>query len=186
MHNEVNQKMSMFIDDELSYEEAQAFLKRIKTDTSLKAKMARYQTVSHALKAEEYQQLRPDFLDKISQQIQQEPTYLLPKQSIHQPRKKLFALAASTIAAAVLVGEAVKNYQGSTLDSNALSTSSSSELSTPKSPIMLAQNPKQKVTDRQPMTEEFNDYLQAHNGSVYMNGGVGLQPYAKVAAYGQK
>lgn len=191
MHNDVNQKLSMFIDDELSYDETQLMIKRIKSDSSLKAVMLRYQAISHALKTEEYQKLNSDFFEKVSQQVRQEATYLLPeKKSINPPRhRKMIAIAASTLVAAVIVGETIKFKQSQLSYQQLASTTSAanpSSLAVNQSATVIIQQAKEKPSDRQPMTKEFNDYLQAHNGSLYMNGGVGAQPYAKVAAYGQE
>ncbi len=95
MRDEVNQNISRLLDDDLGYDETLILLNKIQTDEALKSKMLRYQSISHVLKNEEYFQIRQDFSAKIAQQIELEPTYLLPQRK--QPRtntKKYFAAAA--------------------------------------------------------------------------------------------
>jgi sigma-E factor negative regulatory protein RseA len=177
MHNDVNEKISMFVDGELSYDESSSLLKLVNSDEALKKRLMRYQAISQVLQTEHYQELQLNFSDKIAQQIRQEPAYLLPQAKRPIPRKKLFAMAASTIAAAVLVGEAVKMNQGSMQAPMLIAGVSSTKQSAnpPAAKTAMQQKP--------PMTAQFNDYLQAHNSSIYTNGEVDLKTYAKVASY---
>lgn len=182
MQEEVNQKISQLVDGELKHNEALDLLKKIRSDELLKCKMRRYQTISQVLKTDEACQVKADFSDKIFRQIQQEPIYLLPqKQSLSRwaGRTKLYAVAASTIAVAVLVGQNFRNF--SPRISPTLSATTFSQQS--PSPNTLAQIRKQQK--RQPLNAQFNDYLQAHNNSVYTNGEATFQPYAKVTSYGR-
>ncbi len=185
MHNEANQKISMFIDNELDYDESLDLLKKIRTDDVLKARMMRYQAISHTLKTEEFQQLRSDFSDKISQQIKQEPVYFLPKTSVKPQRKKMFAIAASTIAAVVLVGEAIKNHQDEAYPTIAATNVTALQQLAGTSIATLKPEEKDQNSRRQPMNAQFNDYLRAHNASTYTSGEVNIQPYARVAAFGK-
>jgi sigma-E factor negative regulatory protein RseA len=185
MHNEANQKISMFIDEELEYRESVELLKKIKLDDAVKAKMRRYQIISHVIKTEEYIPLSADFTDKISAQIQQEPVYLLPVTSQPQSnqRKKMYAIAASTIAAVVLVGKAINDQSSTTYPASA----SSSTVAPQQLAAIPVNKPELKVhaNNRQPANARFNDYLRAHNGSIYTSGEVSIQPYARVAAFGK-
>jgi sigma-E factor negative regulatory protein RseA len=36
------------------------------------------------------------------------------------------------------------------------------------------------------INKQINEYLQAHNSSVYINGQANFQPYTRVTAYSQK
>lgn len=186
MHNEANQKISMFIDEELDYRESVELLKKFKSDEAVKAKMRRYQVISHVIKTEEYFPLSADFTDKISAQIQQEPVYLLPVASQPQTnqRKKLYAIAASTIAAVVLVGKSINNQPSTAYPA----LSSSSTVAPQQLAAIPVDKPEVKVrpdNNRLPANARFNDYLRAHNGSIYTSGEVSIQPYARVAAFGK-
>lgn len=181
MYEETNQNISRLIDGELGHDETLDLLKKIQSDKVLKNKMSRYQAISQALKTDEFYQVRSDFSHKVFQEIQQEPAYFLPQLNPQhlsqvqdkQSKRKFYAVAASTLAAAVLVGQSLRD-----------------DSSTNKYPTVTAmavpQPEKLKQSSRRPLNAEFNDYLQAHNSSVYTNGEAHFQPYAKVTAYGQE
>jgi sigma-E factor negative regulatory protein RseA len=191
MHKEINQKISRFIDGELGYDETLDLLEKIQSDEALKHKMSRYQAISQALKTDEFYQVISDFSHKVFQEIQQEPAYLLPqlKSQPHsqsqdrqpQSKRKLFAVAASALAAAVLVGQSLRDDQSA----NKYQAISAMAVPQQSLPASFAQPGKLKQRNRQPLNAQFNDYLQAHNNSVYTNGEANFQPYAKVTAYGQ-
>jgi sigma-E factor negative regulatory protein RseA len=185
MYEEINQNISRLVDGDLGHDETLGLLKKIQSDETLKRKMSRYQTISQALKADGFCQVRPNFSDKVFQEIQQEPAYLLPQlkpqPQDRQAKLKLFAVAASALAAAVLVGQSLRD------DPSANSYQTLSAMAVPQQslPAAFAQPGKLKQRNRQPLNARFNDYLQAHNNSVYTNGEVLFQPYTKMTAYGQ-
>ena len=152
--------------------------------------MCRYQAISQALKTDEFYQVRSDFSHKVFQEIQQEPAYFLPQLKPQQPsqvqdkqsKRKLFAVAASTLVAAVLVGQSLRDDSSG----NKYQTITAMAVPGQQFPSSSSQPGKLKQPNHQPLNAEFNDYLQAHNSSVYTNGEVLFQPYAKVTAYGQK
>ncbi|WP_411726355.1 RseA family anti-sigma factor [Methyloglobulus sp.] len=195
MHEEINQKISRFIDGELDYDETLDLLKKIQSDESLKHKMSRFQAISQALKTDEFYQVISDFSHKVFQEIQQEPAYLLPqlKPQPHsqsqdrqpkpkpKPKLKVFAVAASILVVAVLVGQSLRNDR----PANKYQTLTAMALPQQQLPASSAQSEKSPQHNRQPLNAQFNDYLQAHNNSVYTNGEANFQPYAKVTAYGQ-
>lgn len=184
MRDEINQNISRLVDDDLGYDETLDLLGKIKKDDSLMAKMARYQAISHVLKNEEYLHISSDFSAKVFQEIQREPNYLLPQRK--RPTtdtKKIFAIAASVLLAAVLVGH---NLQDPTSPLNNSPTVTASIATQQALPDTLAQNQNENSRHRRPLTAQFNEYLQAHNSSVYTNGEANFHPYAKMAAYGKE
>lgn len=183
MRDEINQNISRLLDDDLGHGETLSLLGKIQTDDALKAKMLRYQAISSILKKEDYCYFGTDFSKKISQQIEQEPAYLLPqRKSIKINPKVYIAAAASALIAAVLVGQFSENRFSTDGIQNMAAVGSSS----PAVVGLLARNDSHAQTGRHPMTAQFNDYLQAHNSSVYTNGEANFHPYAKMAAYGQE
>jgi sigma-E factor negative regulatory protein RseA len=192
MHEEINQKISTLVDGELGYSETLELLKKMQSDEALKHKMGRYQAISEALKTDTFYQVSPDFSCKVFQEIQQEPAYFLPKvqkQSDHtlpskqQPyRNKLFALAASLLVVAAFVGQGFRNelLANKPRQTSIAMASAQSPLPVPRIPPAQSTQHKQK-----PLTAQFNDYLQAHNNSVYTNGEANFQPYAAVTSYGR-
>jgi sigma-E factor negative regulatory protein RseA len=188
---EVNQKISRLIDGELSYDETLDLLKKIQAQEALKTKMCRFQAISQALKTDEFYQVKADFSRKIFQEIQREPACLLPllkRQSPYQPqtkqpkRIKMLAIAASTIAVAVLVGQSFRN------DPSANHYQTITAMSVPPQQLLpsFSEPEKLKKNNRQPLNAQFNEYLQAHNSSVYTNGLANFQPYGTVTSYGQR
>jgi sigma-E factor negative regulatory protein RseA len=191
MRDEVNQKISWLVDGELGHDETLDLLKKIQSDEALKNKMSRYQAISQALKTDEFYQVRSDFSHKVFQEIQQEPSYFLPQLKPQQPpqvpsidkqsKRKLYAVAASTLIAAVVVGQNLRH------DPTANKYQNVTAMAVSDQQLALSANQPDKLKQRrQPLNTEFKDYLQAHNSSVYTNGEVLLQPYAKVTAYGQE
>jgi sigma-E factor negative regulatory protein RseA len=184
MRDEVNQNISRLLDDDLGYDETLILLNKIQTDEVLKSKMLRYQAISNVLKNEEYFHIRSDFSAKISQQIELEPTYLLPQRKQPRTNKKLyFAAAASALIAAVIVGQHLQNRVFTDSNNQVVVATTPSNIS---SPVTLAGNGNKNQNTRHPLTAQFNDYLQAHNSSVYTNGEANFHPYAKMAAYGKE
>jgi sigma-E factor negative regulatory protein RseA len=53
-------------------------------------------------------------------------------------------------------------------------------------PTTVAKVEKAKQNKHQPLNAQFNDYLKAHNSSVYTNGEANFQPYAAVTSFGQR
>lgn len=189
MYEESNLKISRLVDGDLSHDETLDLLRKMRSDEMLKCKMSRYQAISQALKTDEFHQVSTDFSHKVFQEIQQEPAYFLPKlkpqsnaqSQDKQSKRKLFAVAASTIAAAVLVGQSLRNDPSV----NKFQTVTAMAIPGQQLPATLAKPGKVLQRNRQPLNAQFNDYLQAHNSSVYTNGEAVFQPYARVTAYGQ-
>jgi sigma-E factor negative regulatory protein RseA len=190
MVEETNQNISRLVDGDLGYDETLELLKKMQSDAALKHKMSRYQAISQALKTDEFYQVRSDFSHKVFQEIQQEPAYFLPQlKPKHSPqvqdkqtKRKLYAVAASTLAAVVLVGQSLRD------DPSANNYQTVTAMAGAQQQLPTAINPPEKLKqpNRQPLNAQFNDYLQAHNSSVYTNGEAHFQPYANVTAYGQE
>jgi sigma-E factor negative regulatory protein RseA len=188
MHEDLNQKISQFLDNELDQDEALSILQKMQLQPDLKNKMIRYEAISHALKTDMFLCPGPDFSTKISQQILHEPFYLLPKNhpiTEHQPIKrsnKMLALAASVAVVAIIAAQGVNQSED-----NKFKTSST---------IQLAQQPVVEPSstpttyphqnEQYPINARINDYLQAHNTSVYTNGEANFRPFARVSAHSQE
>ncbi|MDZ4153633.1 sigma-E factor negative regulatory protein, partial [Methylicorpusculum sp.] len=96
MIEELNQKISQLIDNDLDKERALALLKKMKQDPVLQAKLSRYETIGHAIKSDVFLSVDSDFAARVNQAIQKESVYFLPKRkSLFTPYLRLSALAAS-------------------------------------------------------------------------------------------
>ena len=185
MSEDLNQKISQFLDNELNHIEALNLLHKIQSQPALQDKLNRYEVISHAIKTDAFLLTKDDFSKNIHQQIQQEPVYLLPqhkslKRTQHKSFKssrKQIAVAASIVIVAVIAGRSLNDQSSNTRSASIL---------------QVAQHPstEQRVNTNQeaqhPLNKRINDYLQAHNSSVYTNGEANFQPFAKVTAYNRQ
>ncbi len=186
MQDEVNQQISGFIDGELGDDETMGLLKKMQMDNGLKTKLCRYQAISQALKTDEFYQVQIDFSRRVSQKIQDEPAFFLPQlkqdpqpQTKQAARTKMLAIAASVAVVAVVIGQSYR-------DNPANHTITAMSVPQLQTPTAFAKTKKLKQYEHQPLNAQFNEYLQAHNTSVYTNGEAEFQPYAKIVSYGQR
>jgi len=185
MPEDLNQKISQFLDNELDHVNALSLLRKIQLQSELQNKLNRYEAISHAMKTDVFLLTKPDLATKIHQQIQKEPHYLLPQQRSQQkPLKsnhKHIAVAASFALIAVIAGS---NMNSSDQHSKAASVIQVAQKQLPKqstNPVAYANK-----AEQDPLNKRINDYLQAHNSSVYTNGEANFQPFARVTAYSHK
>ncbi|MGJ0486170.1 MAG: sigma-E factor negative regulatory protein [Methylomicrobium sp.] len=183
MHEDLNNKLSQLLDDELPYEEALNLLQKMRIDSQLADKMRRYEAVSHALKNDDLLvAARPDFISSVSSQIQLEPAYLITNadpRSVHQrrfTRSQKIAAAAASVAVIAFASQMRRPEPATKMLVATIkpSTNPVSKTETSKMP-----------RDTSPVNRQINDYLQAHS-SIYTNGQVDLYPYAQVTHYSQK
>ncbi|WP_020157997.1 sigma-E factor negative regulatory protein [Methylobacter marinus] len=180
MHEDLDQKISQFLDNELSADEALNLLQKLQQHPELKDKMSRYATISHALKTDLYTPSRPDFVDRIRQEIQHEPVYMLPQHKKFKRSHKISAIAASIAAIAVIVSQSV-NYRAGQYPAQPIEVAQT-ELPEPPADSAVYMD----QAEQYPVNTRFNDYLQAHNGSVYTNGEVNFRSFASVTVYNQE
>ena len=165
MQEPFNEKMSLFVDDELNSQQALELLESIRDNEEFKAKLRRYQLVGQVLKNSDSFMLDSGFADKIHQQIRQEPIYFLPKRKAPLSwRKAALVIAASVALAAVWVaGKMDKQAQ--------------------PYPAIAAAPAQDRPNE---VNERLNEYLQAHDNAVYVNNAARPHPYARVAGYQQE
>ncbi len=177
MPEDLNLKISQFLDNELNHADALHLLKKMQSQSELQDKLNRYEVISHAMKTDAFLLTKADFSTKIHQQIQQEPIYLLPQHKSFKRSHKQIAVAASIVIVAVIAGRSLN-------DPNQYVKAAST--------VQVAQNKLSEPLDKPvevteyPLNKQINDYLQAHNSSVYTNGEANFQPYARVTAYSNK
>jgi sigma-E factor negative regulatory protein RseA len=178
MPEDLNQKISQFLDNELDHDEALTLLQKMQLQSELQDKMNRYEAISHALKTDVFLAVESDFSASIRQQIQQEPFYLLPQSKSIKRGHKLIALAASIAIVAVITERSMNNNPAEQLKAASILQVAQQQ---PPKPVVYTHQAEQP-----PLNARINDYLQAHNSSVYTNGEANFQPFARVTAYSQK
>jgi sigma-E factor negative regulatory protein RseA len=168
MQEQLNEKLSQLIDDELDSQQALSLLKSLQNDGLLKDKLRRYQIASQVMKSGEYSHVTSDFVDKIHEQIRQEPTYFLPrkKSAVHW-QKAALAVAASIALAVVWV-----------------STKVDKQMHDPYATAEIVAQSKDASAEE--MHARFKDYLEAHDNAMYVNSVQAGQPYARVVGYRQE
>ena len=179
MPEDLNQKISQFLDNELDHVQALNLLKKMQLQPELQNKLNHYEAISHAIKTDVFLLTKADFSTKIHQQIQQEPVYLLPQYKPVKRNQKLLALAASAAIVAVIAGRSMNDNQIKAASPKQVAQQQLPEQSS--NPVVYV-----KQTEQYPLNKRINDYLQAHNSSVYTNGEANFQPFARVTAYNQK
>ena len=199
MPENLNQKISQFIDNELDEVDALYLLNKMQFKPELQGKLNRYQTIGQVIKGDIGLVPEADFVKKISLQIQREPTYLLPKAKV-EPEvkvekinyKKPAAIAASLFIAAILVGHSVTDRTQPTKVMSSLQVADNKEVKPQETKVLeeadfqpIAAQAIAKVSEN-PLNKQISDYLQAHNGNLDANNEPGFQPYARVSSYNQE
>jgi sigma-E factor negative regulatory protein RseA len=177
MPEDLNQKISQFLDNELDPADAMNLLKKMPLQPGLQDKFNRYQAISHAMKSDVFLLTKADFSTKIRQQIQQEPVYLLPQHKSFKRSHKQIAVAASIVIVGVIAGRSLNEPEQ---HFNAATTLQVAQQQLPE------QSGKSVEAAQYPLNKRINEYLQAHNSSVYTNGEANFQPFARVTAYSHK
>jgi sigma-E factor negative regulatory protein RseA len=181
MPEDLNQKISQFLDNELDHVQALNLLKKLQLQSELQAKLNRYEAISHAMRTDVFLLTKADFSKKISQQIQKEPVYLLPQHKAFKPGYKKIAVAASIAIVAVIAGHRMDEPDQYPQSALAVQVAQNK---LPEQPFKYVDNANQAAQD--PLNKRINDYLQAHNNSVYTNGEADFQRFARVTAYSHK
>lgn len=196
MNTEINQKISSFLDGELdSFEEGKLLLK-ISKDPRLINKLNRYQTVNHSLKNDDLVIVNDGFLDKIKQEIEQEPHFFLPKQKNKKRpfgfwQKTSVAVAASAVIAVVLVSQKIELPSNILQPNDPLIAQQLIEPVKPK-PVVIVKVHKNVVESELAkglkelqqglQHERLKTYLQAHSDNLYTYDSLNFQPYARVVS----
>lgn len=164
MQQQLNEKLSMLIDDQLESRQACELLKTMSDDVQLQAKARRYHLISQAIKNDGYLTAEDGFARQLHHRLRDEPIYLLPKKSrTNLDWQKTLGLAAAASMAMV----AVLVFSQSEKQTQLLDRGNS---------MAMAHAP---TTDH----AKFKEYLQAHDNTWYVNNKAGVQQYTRLAGY---
>jgi sigma-E factor negative regulatory protein RseA len=194
MVDPLNQKISQYLDGDLDPAEVLQLLQAMQQQPHLNQTMQRYALINQAVKSRPVIMADAAFTVQLQEKLAQEPVYFLPqhRRKIYFYPKAALALAASLMAVAVIV-PIVKNLNAR--QSPAVFSGAQYPQMPTKDTLMsantlqsglLANSPAKRQTTRlYPVNKRFQDYLQAHNGSLYMNDPANFQYRAQVASYGR-
>lgn len=184
MREELNLKISQFVDGELATEDGVKLLESMQEDPELDRTFRRYEAVSQALKSDVFLSADADFVERVSAQLKNEPTVLSPSKQLlqHNTRnmKVISALAASFAVVAVIIAGALQFGQEQATTGVELAQSRSGE---------------QVYVDSSRVQDDdklFNEYLEAHGATLYSGDHAASpayetsQTYGRVVNYGRK
>jgi len=184
MHEDLMQKISQLLDDELPQKEALSLLQKIRTRSDLNNKMRRYEAISYAIKNHEMSvSSTSDFVASVSSRVQLEPTYMIPNAERRVVRERRLtrshkiAATAASVAIIAFVAHTQRHEPASNI-----------QVATAKPPVKQVPQMAEIETPRDsyPVNQQINDYLQAHSSIYTTNDQAGFQPYAQVTHYSQK
>lgn len=182
MREELNLKISQFVDGELAAEDALKLLKSMQEDLEAAEIYRRYEAVSQALKTDIFLTADAGFVDRVSAQLKDEPIVFRPgKQPLRRHFRATTAIAASLAAAAVIIAEAWQYRDKQIAGRVELARQQISEQIYADSAA-----PSQEDDTR------FNEYLEAHGATLYAGGHASSpaygasREYGRVVSYGRK
>lgn len=169
--NNLKEKLSLLLDDEMEPQESLRLFERIGNDPAVRAQWNRYSRISAAMRSGQVLMADDGFVDRISMALADEPTILapaaLPRKQQTRERLVTAALAASLALVAVLVAKSFNEYSPVT-GSNLLATAGLIGPSTTQATV----------------APEFQDYLVAHYETAYLAGAQGMLPSVRLASNG--
>lgn len=194
MNTEVNQKISRFLDDDLSSIDEEKILLKISQSPELIKKLERYQLVSHTLKHNETVATNsPRFLSAIHDDIDKEPVYFLPAQKVKKIdtrvwQKSVLAVAASAVFATLFSVES--SHQSGMAEipppiATKITHPEHQVASASPRPLEVEIPMGEPTAQQKAQHARLRAYLQAHNDDLYMNEPLTFkktQAYARVVS----
>ncbi len=162
MSEDVNQKLSQFMDNELNHADALQLLKELSAQPELQAKLNRYAAMSYALKSQVYLDVKAGFSENIAQHIQQEPAPVIEIPVSFKQTYQWLALVASLAIMAFILEQGLFN------------------------PAATLQMAKQWLPEQSDLNKRIDFYLQQHSSGAYAQSEADDKPYAKVTTYNQE
>jgi sigma-E factor negative regulatory protein RseA len=166
MSEDVNLKISQFMDNELEHDDALKLLNTLADQPQLQHKLNRYTAISQALKSQVYIDIKAGFSENIAECIQKELAADLEKPVPFKQTYHWLALAVSLVIIAVIVGQ-----------------SFNSQLAIPSATIEMAQ---QWLPEQSDLNKRISLYLKEHSRGVYAESEADVKPFAKATTYKQK
>ena len=166
MSDDLNLKISQFMDNELEHTDALQLLTSLNRQPELQHKLNRYAAISHALKSHVYLEVKTGFSENIAQHIQQESVPDLEQPESFKQTYQWLTLAVSLAIIAFVVEQ-----------------SFNSQLFMPTTTMQMAQN---WLPEHSDLNKQISLYLQEHSSDTYAHHEAEVKPYAKVTAYNQK
>lgn len=162
-------RLSQLLDGELSARDNPRLVERVASDRELKAAWARYSLIGQIMRAPGESIVDAGFAERVSAAITDEPTVLAPRPAAGRSlrgKAASFALAASLLGVAVLLGKSLTDNASGLFEAADLEASR-----------VTAPDAVESMADAQ-----FNDYLLMHNETATMAGSGGLLPNLRLVS----
>jgi sigma-E factor negative regulatory protein RseA len=170
----MNEKISRFLDNDLSQNETLNLLEQAAEQPELKEKLKRYAAVSHAIKTDNFSWVADDFAARVHQEIHQ----VYPVVTVLPASRRHYWLGlavASTAAIAVFAGGGID--WSIKLRNDPATLQIARQATIQRKPATTAQTTYKKAPHQ--FNARINDYLQEHNNSGYSNG----ESFVRLANY---
>lgn len=154
MREELNLKISQFVDGELEAAESLKLLKAMDKEPELSNLYRRYDAISQAMKSDVFVLSRGDFVEAVAARIEGEPVVIAPGRRMLRPHLKAFtAVAASVAVVSVLIAGSIQFRVRPMVNELSMQQASA--------PFLLASTPSRSRDAR------FKEYLEAHDATFY-------------------
>lgn len=192
MQENLEEKISMLLDNELSSKEVILVLEEINKNDKLKEVWHRYNTIRLSLAADGYTNIAAQFNNQIAEQIGKSSFANIPLRKTNSYPKWGYALAASIVATVIFSWFQIINVPLSTTSTKTIASIESLPRLEAFTESNISSQPLSKsiarpAFDRQIQTLDprFEDYLVTHN-QVSSPAVQGMLPYARVVTYASK
>lgn len=184
MTEQLQERLSALVDDELSRPEIQMKLKELSLNAEARASWSRYHLIGDAMRRELGPVTNPDLARSISRRIQDEPLVLAPGALKHPTRNWVkpaagMAIAASVAVLAMVMAPQFINPQQTVATKPALAASQPTTRH-----LYVAENGTRWEMLKQPKVESrLNSYLVNHQEYAPAANMKGIMPFATFVSY---
>jgi len=179
--SDFNERLSCFLDGELSSEEGQRVLERLRHDGALQVRWERYQLISDALRNNLPDVAMRDLAGRVSTALESEPAILAPRR-LRVRVGRLAKQVAGVGIAATIATVAVLMVQS---DSPVANQGQGAMVATVKAPADNAARQAAPVNVRESseVQSKLSPYIVNHNEYSVSAGMQGMMPYMRIVSY---
>lgn len=179
--SDFNERLSCFLDGELSSQEEQRVLERLRHDGALQVRWERYQLISDALRNNLPDVAMRDLAGRVSAALESEPVVLAPRR-LRVRVGKLAKQVAGVGIAATIATVAVLMVQS---DSPVANQGQGAMVATVNAPAENAARQATPVNVRESseVQSKLSPYIVNHNEYSVSAGMQGMMPYMRIVSY---
>jgi len=180
MMTDFNEKLSCFLDGELSGHEEQRMLERLRHDQALQVRWERYQLISDALRNNLPSVAMRDLAGRVSEALKSEPVVLAPRRlrlRVGKLAKQVagMGVAATIATAAVLMVQSGSEVADQGQGAMVASVNAPAKRSADIKPV--------DVRESSEVQSKLSPYIVNHNEYSVSAGMQGMMPYMRIVSY---